>query len=77
MTTSWLRRKLVFENQIFGVGIVFRKAQVCAKIHCPTSAGILFSEGVEGGIHPSSVLESQNSPADSGETVSSKLSMMH
>ena len=46
MTTSWLRRELVFENQSFGVGIVFRKAQVCAKFHCPTSAVALFSKDV-------------------------------
>ena len=59
MTTSWLRIELVFENQSFGVGTVFRKAQVCAKFHCPTSAVTLFSKDVEGGIHSSSVLESQ------------------
>ena len=67
--TSWLHRELVFKNQIFGVGIVFRKAQVCAKFHCPTSAVTLFSKGVEAGIHSSSVLETQNSPPNSGGTI--------
>ena len=52
MTTSCLRRELVFENQILGVGIVFRKAQVCAKFHYPTSAVTLFSKGVKGGSTP-------------------------
>ena len=28
----------------FGIGIVFRKAQVSAKFNCPTSAVTLFSE---------------------------------
>ena len=52
MTMSCLRRELVFENQIFGVGIAFRKVQVCAKFHCPTSAVTLFSKDVEGGSTP-------------------------
>ena len=69
MTTSWLRRELVFENQTFGVGIVSGKAQVCAKFHCPTSTVTLFSKDVEGGMHSSSVLERQNSPANSGGTI--------
>ena len=32
----------------FGIRIVFRKAQVCAKFHCPSSAVTLFSEDGEG-----------------------------
>ena len=28
----------------FGIGIVFRKAQVSAKYNCPTSTATLFSE---------------------------------
>ena len=58
MTTSWLRHKLIFENQIFGAGIISRKARVCAKFHCPTLAVTLFSKDVEGGIHSSSVIKS-------------------
>ena len=73
MTTSWLRHELIFENQIFGVWIVFRKAQVCTKFLCPTSAVTLFSKDVEGGINSSSVIESQNSPANSGTIVQNYL----
>ena len=69
MTMSWLLLELIFENQIFGVGIASRKAQVCAKFHCPTSAVTLFSKDVEGGIHSSLVIESQNSPANTGGTI--------
>ena len=43
----------------FGVGIVFRKAQVSAKFYCPASTVTLFSEDGEGGIHSSLVIESQ------------------
>ena len=42
---------------------------MCAKFHCPTSADTLFSKDVEGGIHSSSVIKSQNYPANSGETI--------
>ena len=52
----------------FGVGIVFRKAQVFAKLLSPTSATTLFPEDEEGGIHSSLFKESQMSPADSGGT---------
>ena len=38
----------------FGIGIVFRKAQVSAKFHCPTSTVTLFSEyGGENQLLPS------------------------
>ena len=52
----------------FGVGIVFRKAQVSAKFHCPASTVTLFSEDGEGGIHSSLVIESQKRPGNSGGT---------
>ena len=45
----------------FGVGIVFRKAQVCAKLHCPISVVTLFSEDGDGGIHSSLFKESRKS----------------
>ena len=41
------------------------QVQECAKFHCPSSTGILFSRG--GGIHPP-VIESQKSPAEIGLT---------
>ena len=50
----------------FGAGIVFMKAQVCAKFHCPTSAVTLFSEDGGGGIHSAPVIETQKRPANSG-----------
>ena len=43
----------------FGIGMVFRKAQMSAKFHCPSSTVILFSEDEEGRIHSSPVTESQ------------------
>ena len=39
-----------------------------AKFHCPASAVTLLSKDGEGEIRPSSDIESQNSPADSGGT---------
>ena len=45
----------------FGIWIVFRKAQVSAKFHCPTSTVTLFSEDGEGKIHFSLVIENQKS----------------
>ena len=53
----------------FGVGIVFMKAQVSAKFHCPTSTATLFSEYGEGRIRSSPLIESQNRPANSGGTI--------
>ena len=53
----------------FGLGIVFRKAQVSAKFHCPTSTVTLFSEYGEGRIRSSPVIESQKRPANSGGTI--------
>ena len=53
----------------FCIGIVFRKAQVSAKFHCPTSTVKLFSEDGEGRIHLSPVIESQKRPANSGGTI--------
>ena len=69
MKTSWLHHELIFENQLVGIGIVSRKAQVCAKFHFPTLAVTLFSKDVDGGIHSSSVIESQNSPANTEGTI--------
>ena len=43
----------------FGIGIVFGKAQVSAKFHCPTSTVTLFSKYGEGRIRSSPVIESQ------------------
>ena len=43
----------------FGMGIVFRKAQVSAKFHSPTSTVTLFLEDGEGRIHSFPVIESQ------------------
>ena len=53
----------------FGIRIVFRKAQVSAKFHCPTSTVTLFSVYEEGRIHSSPVIESQRRPASSGGTI--------
>ena len=53
----------------FGIGIVFRKAQVFAKFHCPTSTVTLFSEYGEGRIRSSPVTESQKRLANSGGTI--------
>ena len=53
----------------FGIGIVFRKAQLSAKFHCPTSTVTLFSEYGEGRIRSSLVIESQKTPANSGGTM--------
>ena len=53
----------------FGVGIVFRKALVYAKFHCPVTALTLLSKDGEGEIHPSSDIESQKSQANSGGTI--------
>ena len=52
-----------------GVGILFKTVQVSAKFHCPTSKVTLFSEGGEGRIHSSLVIESQKRPANSGRTI--------
>ena len=49
----------------FGTGIAFRKAQVSAKFHCPTSTVTLFSEYGEGRIRSFPVIESQKRPANS------------
>ena len=53
----------------FGIGIVFRKAQVSAKFHCPTSTVTLFSKYREGRIHSSPVIERQKRQANSGGTI--------
>ena len=53
----------------FGIGIVFRKAEVSAKFHCPTSTVTLFSEYGEGRMRSSPVIESQKRPANSGRTI--------
>ena len=53
----------------FAIGIVFRKAEVSAKFHCPTSTVTLFSGYGEGRIRFSLVIESQKSPTDSGGTI--------
>ena len=55
----------------FGVGIVFRKAKMYAKFHCPTSTVTLFSKDGEGRGDPLllSQIESQKSPANSGGTI--------
>ena len=52
----------------FAIGIVFRKAEVSAQFHCPTSTVTLFSGYREGRIRSSLVIESQKRPADSGGT---------
>ena len=43
----------------FGIGVVFRKAHVSAKRHCPTLTVILFSEDGEGRIHSFLDIKSQ------------------
>ena len=53
----------------FAIGIVFRKAEVSAKFHCPTSTETLFSEYGEGRIRSSLVIEIQKRPTDSGGTI--------
>ena len=53
----------------FGVGIVFRQAQMCAKFHCPASALTLCCKVGEGEIHSSSDIESQKTLANSGGTI--------
>ena len=52
-----------------GIGIVFRKAQMSAKFHCPTSTVTLFSEDGEGRIHFSPVIESQKRSGNSDRTI--------
>ena len=54
----------------FGIGIIFRKAQLSAKFHCPASTVTLFSkdgEVIES--HSSPVIENQKRPTSSGETI--------
>ena len=63
MVMSWIKLTK------FCIGIVFRKAQVSAKFHCPTSTVTLFSEYGERRIHSSPVIEGQKSPANSGGTI--------
>ena len=53
----------------FAISIVFRKAEVSAKFHCPTSTVTLFSGYGEGRIRSSLVKESKKSPVDSGGTI--------
>ena len=53
----------------FGIGIVFRKVEVSAKFHCPTSTVTLFSEYGERKIRSSPVIESQKRPANSAGTI--------
>ena len=53
----------------FGVGIVFRKAQMCDKFHCPASELTLCCKDGEGEIHSSSDMESQKTLANSGGTI--------
>ena len=53
----------------FGIGIVFRQAQVSAKFYCPTSTVTLFSEYGERRIRSSPVTESRKRPANSGGTI--------
>ena len=53
----------------FGIGIVFRKAQVSAKYNCPTSTVTLFSEYGGTRIHSFPVIQSQKMPANSGGTI--------
>ena len=51
----------------FGKGIVYRKAQMCNKFHCPSLAVTMFSEDGEGRTQSSLVTESQKNPANFGE----------
>ena len=55
----------------FGIGLVFRKAQMSAKFNCPSSTVTLFSEYGRGGtrIHSSAVIQSEKRPASSGGTI--------
>ena len=54
----------------FGIGILFRKAQVSAKFNCPTSTVTLFSEYGERRICSSPVIQSQKrAAANSGGTI--------
>ena len=53
----------------FGIGIVFRKAQVSAKYNCPASTVTLFSEYGGTRIHSSPVIQSQTKPANSGGAI--------
>ena len=53
----------------FSVGIVFMKAQVSAKFHCPASTVTLFSEDGKGRIRSCLVIESQKRLAASGRTI--------
>ena len=53
----------------FGTGIVFRKAEVSSKFHCPTSTVTLFSEYGQGRIRSSPVIDSQKRPANSCGTI--------
>ena len=53
----------------FGIGIVFRKAQVSAIYNCLTSTVALFSEYRGTRIHSSPVIQSQKRPANSGGSI--------
>ena len=53
----------------FGIRIVFRKAEVSGKFHCPTSTVTLFSEYREGRIRSSPDIESQKRSANSVGTI--------
>ena len=57
-----------YDNQIWYMDS-FRKAQVCAKFHCPALTVTLFYEDGEEKIHFSPVIESQTRPANSGGTI--------
>ena len=61
----------------FGVGIIFKKAQLSAKFHCPASTVTLFSED-------GAVIESNSSPVIESQSTSwlwwnysLQLSMLH
>ena len=56
--TPWLCHGLSYDYQIWHKDS-FRKAQVSAKLHCPTSTVTLFSEDGQGRIHSSPVIEIQ------------------
>ena len=53
----------------FGIGIVFRKAQVTAKHSCPTSTVTLFSKYGGTRIHSSPSHTKPKEPASSGGTI--------
>ena len=53
----------------FGTGIVFKKAQVSAKFHCPNSIVTLFSEDGEERTHSSLFKKIQKRPANFGGTI--------